>query len=110
IALSDHDAPMFELQFSDDGRVPALIDAEDFIGVKSFKARGKRLTTYGLASVTELEPKRPDADSVQPEEAAEDTAGENDAAASDAPVVAPVAAGDDAAPVQQTLFEDESDS
>ena len=33
------------------------MDAEEYIGVKSFKARGKRLTTYALAAVEELEPK-----------------------------------------------------
>ena len=70
LALSDHDAPMFELTFGgDDAARPAMtIDAEEFIGVKSFKARGKRLTTWNLASITELEPKRPDAADTQPED------------------------------------------
>ncbi|MBD5234724.1 MAG: DNA gyrase/topoisomerase IV subunit A [Bacteroidales bacterium] len=58
--LSDHEAPLFELVFTDEARVNQIIDAEDFIGVKSFKARGKRLTTYPLADIIELEPKRPD--------------------------------------------------
>ncbi len=66
IALSDNDGPMFELRFSDPARVPLTIDAEEFIGLKSFKARGKRLTTFELAEVVELEPKR------KPEEAPEE--------------------------------------
>lgn len=59
IALSDKAGAMFRLNFAapDDFRDPAIIDAEEYIGVKSFKARGKRLTTYALASVEELDPK-----------------------------------------------------
>lgn len=58
IALSDADGAMFELHFADPTRVPLVIDAEEFIGLKSFKARGKRLTTFVLDKVVELEPKR----------------------------------------------------
>ena len=69
LKLSDHDAPMFELRFGgdDSSRPPLTIDAEEFIGVKSFKARGKRLTTWNLAEIIELEPKRPDA-ALEPKE------------------------------------------
>ena len=35
-----------------------MIDAEEFIGVKSYKAKGKRVTTLNVAKVTELEPTR----------------------------------------------------
>ena len=34
------------------------IDAEQFIAVKGFKAKGKRLTTYQIESIVELEPTR----------------------------------------------------
>jgi topoisomerase-4 subunit A len=34
------------------------IDAEQFIAVKGYKAKGKRLTTFALEAVTELEPTR----------------------------------------------------
>ena len=59
IALSDAYGAMFKIAFAapDDFREPVEIDADDFIGIKSFKARGKRLTTYALGSVEELEPK-----------------------------------------------------
>ena len=43
---------------NDSVREPLDIEAEEFIGVKSFKARGKRLTTFAVESVTELEPTR----------------------------------------------------
>ena len=42
----------------DDFRDPIELDAEEFIGVKSFKARGKRITTLNVAEVVELEPLR----------------------------------------------------
>ena len=38
------------------------VEAEEFIGVKSFKAKGKRLTTFEVEEIKELEPTR------QPEE------------------------------------------
>ncbi|WP_101690559.1 DNA gyrase/topoisomerase IV subunit A [Dysgonomonas massiliensis] len=34
------------------------VDAEEFIAVKSFKARGKRISTFNIAKVEELEPTR----------------------------------------------------
>lgn len=43
---------------ADDFREPIELDAEEFIGVKSFKAKGKRITTLNVASVEELEPIR----------------------------------------------------
>ncbi len=39
-------------------RTPLEIDAETFIAVKSYKAKGKRLTTYTVETVKELEPMR----------------------------------------------------
>jgi hypothetical protein len=34
------------------------LDAEQFVGVKGFKAKGKRLSTWQIESITELEPVR----------------------------------------------------
>ena len=42
----------------DDFRDPLEIDAEQFIGQKSFKAKGKRITTLTVATIEELEPTR----------------------------------------------------
>ena len=55
---------------NDSFREPIEVDAEEFISVKSFKARGKRVTTNNVASVEELEPTRfpePENDPEQPE-------------------------------------------
>jgi topoisomerase-4 subunit A len=56
---------------ADSFREPIEIDAEEFIGVKSFKAKGKRLTTFAVESVIELEPK-------EVEEIVDDTDDEGD--------------------------------
>ena len=42
----------------DDFREPIELDAESFIAVKSTKAKGKRITTFKVARVEELEPLR----------------------------------------------------
>lgn len=34
------------------------IDAEEFIAVKGFKAKGKRITTFAVETINELEPTR----------------------------------------------------
>lgn len=51
IALTDQAAPQIQLNFADEGRVPMIIDAVEFIGVKSIKARGKRLSILPLESI-----------------------------------------------------------
>ena len=43
---------------SDSFRDPMEIDAEQFVGVKGVKARGRRVTTFKVESVSELEPLR----------------------------------------------------
>lgn len=60
LALSDQPYPRFRIVYAapDDFREPIEIDAEDFIAVKGFKAKGKRITTLNVAKVEELEPTR----------------------------------------------------
>lgn len=60
VALTDQTFPRFQVSFAapDDFREPLVIDAEEFIGVKGFKAKGKRITTLNVAKVEELEPTR----------------------------------------------------
>ena len=43
---------------NDSFREPLVMEVDEFIGVKSFKARGKRLTTVELDEIIELEPTR----------------------------------------------------
>ena len=60
ILLTDTPFPRIQLTYggADDFRGTEEIDAEQFIAVKGYKAKGKRLTTYTLASIEELEPTR----------------------------------------------------
>ena len=60
ILLSDTVFPRFEVTFGgkDNFRDSSVIDVEEFIGVKSFKAKGKRITTYEVADIREIEPVR----------------------------------------------------
>ncbi|HAQ20256.1 MAG TPA: DNA gyrase/topoisomerase IV subunit A [Prolixibacteraceae bacterium] len=50
--------PRFELQFGgkNEGREPEIIEVDEFIGVKSFKAKGKRLSIYEISQINQLEP------------------------------------------------------
>lgn len=58
VALSDAPGARFEITFGggDAFREPLEVTAADFVAVKSFKAKGKRLTTFNVGSVTELDP------------------------------------------------------
>ena len=63
-ALSADRYPQLEITYGGAHRTrPAdLVDVEQFIGVKSHRAKGKRLTTYDVASLRFTEPLRPDPD------------------------------------------------
>ena len=58
--MSDVDFPRLEVVFggNDAYREALVVDAEEFIGVKSFKAKGKRLTTFEVETINELDPVR----------------------------------------------------
>ena len=102
ILLTDADGAMFKLNFADPARVPQLIDAEEYIGLKSFKAKGKRLTTFELDSVEELEPKRqPESESSSGDDADEEP--QTDTAPAD---FADMDDATDSDAVQQSLFDE----
>ncbi len=58
ILLSDTPGARFEVTFggNDAFREPMVVDAAEFIGTKSFKAKGKRLTTFVIGEIREIEP------------------------------------------------------
>ena len=60
ILLTDEYYPRLEVVFGghDNFREPMIVEADEFIAVKGFKAKGKRLTTYTIDTVNELEPTR----------------------------------------------------
>lgn len=60
IVLTDTYYPRIQVVFGggDAFREALVVEAEEFINVKSFKAKGKRLTTFSVASIQEIEPLR----------------------------------------------------
>ncbi|MBQ2838032.1 MAG: DNA gyrase/topoisomerase IV subunit A [Muribaculaceae bacterium] len=73
IALSDAPGARFEVKFGggDEFRGSIVIDAIEFIGVKSFKAKGKRVSNYNIESITEIEPREIEIEDPQEPEIAE---------------------------------------
>jgi len=69
--ITDVVYPRIEVEFggNDNFRGSLEIDAEEFISAKSFKAKGKRISTFEIGKVTELEPTR----FPEPEEEEENT-------------------------------------
>lgn len=57
---------------ADEVRPPIEIDAEEFIALKSFKAKGKRLTTYTVSKIEDITPEP----EFEPEEQIEDVSEE----------------------------------
>lgn len=99
VLLTDAVYPRLRLTYgaADAFRDPLEVDVEQFIGVKSYKAKGKRLTTCAVERIDELEPLRyPET----PADAADADAGEADTA--DAPDADAEAAGE---PRQPSLFD-----
>ena len=60
ILLSEAVYPRIQVTFggADKFREPLEVDVEEFIGIKSYKAKGKRITTFAVESIVELEPTR----------------------------------------------------
>lgn len=96
ILLTDTPYPRFEVSYAgaDAVREPSIIEADEYIGVKSYKAKGKRLTTWELGEVKELEPTR------VPEPSESEMPGPGTEAES-------VADNDDSTPISQVDVRDE---
>ncbi len=75
--LSDRPYPRIRVNFggNDAFRTPMEIELEQFVGIKGFKAHGKRVTAWNVDYIEELEPTRfpePPAQEEQPAEEAEE--------------------------------------
>lgn len=82
VLLTDAAYPRLQVTFGgvDAVRPPLEIDVESFIGVKGFKAKGKRISTFNIDNIEELEPLRmPEEETADDNEAddKEDTEAEN---------------------------------
>jgi topoisomerase IV subunit A len=58
ISLTEVEYPRFEIHFGGKhkGRGNEIIEVAEFIGVKSYKAKGKRMTSYMVENIQEIEP------------------------------------------------------
>lgn len=67
VCLSDEQHPRFEVVFGGryESRPAEVIVAEDFIAEKSFKARGKRVTTFEIKEIREIEPLEQESEEVE---------------------------------------------
>ena len=71
VFLTDDAYPRVEITYggSDAARGTDIIDAEEFVGIKGFKAKGKRLTTFKVSTIKQLEPIRfPDSEEIETNE------------------------------------------
>ena len=105
ILLTDQVYPRIQITYggADEFRGKEEVDVEQFIAVKGYKAKGKRLTTYQIESIIELEPLRFPEKPVENLEDTENQEEENldpDAGKSQQQVM-------DELTGQQTLFSDE---
>ncbi|MBK7627072.1 MAG: DNA gyrase/topoisomerase IV subunit A [Bacteroidales bacterium] len=59
ISLTEVEYPRFEIRFGGKHkeRENEIVEVAEFIGVKSYKAKGKRLTSYVVDNIQEIEPK-----------------------------------------------------
>ncbi len=80
ILLTDTPYPLIKVTYggADAVRTPETIDVDQFITVKGFKAKGKRLTTWTVGKIEELPPEKqpeqedPDTPDSDPDESADD--------------------------------------
>ena len=76
--LSDNYYSRFSVKFGggDAFRDNLVIDADEFIGIKSLRAKGKRVSNYAIDEITEIEPRivetAPEENPDEPEEATEE--------------------------------------
>ena len=83
VLLTDVAFPRIQITYggADAARGTEEIDAEQFVGVKGFKAKGKRLTTWTVDKIEELEPTRfPEEENGDDESNEDDVQEENSAA------------------------------
>lgn len=75
LLLSDNKYPRFQVTFggADSIREPLIIDAEEYIGEKSYKAKGKRVTTFEVDNIKEIEPREVPEEELEEPEIIEET-------------------------------------
>ena len=80
VRVTTVDYPRLEVKFGgeDKEKDKMIVEVDEFIGVKSYKARGKRLTTYQVSKINELEPIIKREEPEEPEQESEETENDKD--------------------------------
>ncbi|MBR6018555.1 MAG: DNA gyrase/topoisomerase IV subunit A [Paludibacteraceae bacterium] len=78
VLLSDREEAQFRILFSDENREPLDILMSDFIDEKSPKAKGKRFTTYEVASMEDITPEPEPKPEPEPAEAGSEAEDEDE--------------------------------
>ena len=78
VLLSDREEAQFRILFSDENREPLDILMSDFIDEKSPKAKGKRFTTYEVASMEDITPEPEPEPELEPAEAGSEAEDEDE--------------------------------
>ena len=107
ILLTDTPFARLEVIFGGADAVrPSLeIETEDFIAVKSVKAKGKRISTYKIDRISELEPTRFPEPESEPEPVIEDIAEEPEDPENPQTDATPESSGDNGSTIAPSLFD-----
>jgi topoisomerase-4 subunit A len=76
LSITEVEYPRFEIHFGGKHkeRINEIIEVAEFIGIKSYKAKGKRLTSYMVDNIREIEPIVKKEKTITPEEKPKDEA------------------------------------
>jgi topoisomerase-4 subunit A len=74
LSITEVEYPRFEIHFGGKHkeRINEIIEVAEFIGIKSYKAKGKRLTSYMVDNIREIEPIVKKEKTITPEEKPKD--------------------------------------
>ena len=100
--LSDQEDALFHIELADDTKAPFDIRMSDFIETKSPKAKGKRITTLELRSLTDITP-LPEPEEEPEEEPGETNEKETTADMADVPLEINSSVPEDSKPVDEQL-------
>ena len=75
VAMTDRSGATLEVVFGgqNESRPTEMVDVDEFIGIKSHRAKGKRITTYEVATLRFIVPEEPEVEEIEDiDESAED--------------------------------------
>ena len=67
VAMTDRSGATLEVVFGgqNESRPTEMVDVDEFIGIKSHRAKGKRITTYEVATLSFITPEEPEAEEAE---------------------------------------------